>query len=558
MKPARRRRPGLVGPLFYWELVRLARRGQDARARFIFAGALFVILGLFTISYFPGTPLSQLFTGTSQSLSLEQSARFGDRFATTFIVGQLLILALLTPAYAAGGISEEKERKTLDFVLTSELTSREIVFGKFLGRLTFLLGVLFAGLPILSITQLYGGVSFDFLVTSYLVTASTVTMLAAISAACACAVNTYRGALFRAYGLTVLHVAIGCVHPLISPVAIIIFLNGLGGSPGIWYLAGVFSTAQLAVAVAAVIYAVFTIRKMRSRAGSPPRPPREAELTPVILPESANVAELPTARRVAAPPPRREPPPAYLPPEVRRRPRVFADDPFTWKERYTTGQKQTADDESMRGVLLAGGIFVGVVLLVVALIAITQALNGNPAGAAWLLLIPGTALLAVYTLQVGAAAAGMVIREQQRMTLESLLTMPVDRNEILRAKWVAAAIKGWVWGLPALALVPLGFLTTDSPFTAVPMALVPLAAIAAVTSAGLWLSVRCDTLTRATLWLLTLVGALVAAVMGVWAITGGDRVTPAVAASTLVLTLAGVAWWAWRRATREFELLARD
>jgi len=46
-------------------------------------------------------------------------------------------------------IAEEKERKTLDFLLASDLRSREIVLGKLASRLAYLTLVLLTGLPLL-------------------------------------------------------------------------------------------------------------------------------------------------------------------------------------------------------------------------------------------------------------------------------------------------------------------------------------------------------------------------------------------------------------------------
>jgi ABC-type transport system involved in multi-copper enzyme maturation permease subunit len=173
---------GWVGPLFSWELLRLARRGQDARGRFILAIALFFILTAFSLIWFRDGNAFDLFFGAAQTLSIHESSAFGSSFSLTFVFGQLAILCLLTPAYAAGGIAEEKDKKTLVYLLVSDLTNREIIFGKFFGRTVFLLGIMLAGLPILAITQLHGGVSLKFLLFTYLLTATTVILLSAISA----------------------------------------------------------------------------------------------------------------------------------------------------------------------------------------------------------------------------------------------------------------------------------------------------------------------------------------------------------------------------------------
>ena len=95
--PAPRRRAGFIGPLFGWELIRLARRGHDMRGRFILASTLLLVLTAFTQLWFWGVSPSDVFLGTSQSLSIEESARFGRSFALTFVVTQLGVMMLLTP-----------------------------------------------------------------------------------------------------------------------------------------------------------------------------------------------------------------------------------------------------------------------------------------------------------------------------------------------------------------------------------------------------------------------------------------------------------------------------
>ncbi len=47
---------------------------------------------------------------------------------------QLMIILILVPAYLAPAIAQERERKTLDYLLVSELSDREIVLGKWGAR----------------------------------------------------------------------------------------------------------------------------------------------------------------------------------------------------------------------------------------------------------------------------------------------------------------------------------------------------------------------------------------------------------------------------------------
>ena len=78
----------------------------------------------------------------------------------TFAVVQAVVVLLLTPALVGGAIADERQRKTLHYLLTSELSSVEIVMGKLAARL-LQVGVLVAlGLPVVSLIGLFGGVDF--------------------------------------------------------------------------------------------------------------------------------------------------------------------------------------------------------------------------------------------------------------------------------------------------------------------------------------------------------------------------------------------------------------
>ena len=56
-------------------------------------------------------------------------------------VGQELLALVLTPTLVAGAIAEEKRRKTMHYLLASQLTSAEIVLGKLAARLLPVLGL---------------------------------------------------------------------------------------------------------------------------------------------------------------------------------------------------------------------------------------------------------------------------------------------------------------------------------------------------------------------------------------------------------------------------------
>ena len=92
-----------------------------------------------------------------------------------------LAVALLTPAYVAGAIADEKDRKTLEFLLATDLRSREIVLSKLASRLANLTLFVLTGLPILSLIQFLGGVDPNLVLAGFAVTALTMAGLGGLS-----------------------------------------------------------------------------------------------------------------------------------------------------------------------------------------------------------------------------------------------------------------------------------------------------------------------------------------------------------------------------------------
>src|SRR5262249_17082669 len=102
-------------------------------------------------------------------------------FSELFLLVQGVAVLILAPLYFGGAISEEKERGTLDFLLTSHLSSREIILGKFAARLLGVAGVLLTGLPVLALTALWGGVDLLRVATAFVVALLTLFSLGAVS-----------------------------------------------------------------------------------------------------------------------------------------------------------------------------------------------------------------------------------------------------------------------------------------------------------------------------------------------------------------------------------------
>ncbi|MBD0379139.1 ABC transporter permease [Paenibacillus sedimenti] len=72
---------------------------------------------------------------------------------------QLVLIAFMTPGLTAGVVSGEREKQTLNMLLTTQQSSGTIILSKLFSSLSFMLLTVVATMPLYSIVFLYGGVS---------------------------------------------------------------------------------------------------------------------------------------------------------------------------------------------------------------------------------------------------------------------------------------------------------------------------------------------------------------------------------------------------------------
>lgn len=101
---------------------------------------------------------------------------------------QLGLVALLAPIFTAGAITQEKDSQTYDILLATPLTNGQIVLGSLMSRLFFVIALLISGIPIFSVTQIFGGVAIHNITMSFLLAAAT----AFVTGALAMAIATFK------------------------------------------------------------------------------------------------------------------------------------------------------------------------------------------------------------------------------------------------------------------------------------------------------------------------------------------------------------------------------
>ena len=179
----------LMGPIFRAELLRTARRGRYYVLR---AGYASVLLLLFWSGY-------QAAFGGSSVVSIARVAEYAETTFITFAIVQLATVLVMVPPFFGGAIADEKQRKTLHYLMASQLSGAEIVADKVLGRLPHLAVMMAIALPIVSIMGLIGGVSPEQIAVVYIGTASTCMFAVGLTVLLSTLVRRVRQAVILAY-----------------------------------------------------------------------------------------------------------------------------------------------------------------------------------------------------------------------------------------------------------------------------------------------------------------------------------------------------------------------
>ncbi|HEY4026208.1 MAG TPA: ABC transporter permease subunit [Candidatus Dormibacteraeota bacterium] len=103
-------------------------------------------------------------------------ARVGSTAFAALALAQLGLVCLFAPGVAAGAISGERERQTLDVLMVSGVTSLSVVWGKLVASIAFLLLLIASALPLFATVFLFGGIDVQqFVITQVLTVVTAVT-----------------------------------------------------------------------------------------------------------------------------------------------------------------------------------------------------------------------------------------------------------------------------------------------------------------------------------------------------------------------------------------------
>ncbi|MHB8900705.1 MAG: ABC transporter permease subunit [Thermoguttaceae bacterium] len=116
-------------------------------------------------------------------LNMAKESEEARRLVNMFFLGQYVLLSLMTPSFAAGTITGEKERKTYEMLLASPMRPGAIVTGKLLAAMAHLAVLVFCSLPIVMLCLPLGGVHYTEVLGTYVAMAASVITFGMISVA---------------------------------------------------------------------------------------------------------------------------------------------------------------------------------------------------------------------------------------------------------------------------------------------------------------------------------------------------------------------------------------
>ena len=177
-------------PLLGKELTEQAARRRTYLVRAGYAVLLFATFLLFAYGAADGP------------LNLVDLLGRGRSMFQTLVAIQFVGILLFLPATMAGVIAVEKELATLPLLMLTDLTPRQVLWEKFLGRLVAMVSFLLLGLPLLAVCYAFGGITTGYLVAGVYLLLLTCLQVGALSLACSAFCSSSLAALLSSYVLT--------------------------------------------------------------------------------------------------------------------------------------------------------------------------------------------------------------------------------------------------------------------------------------------------------------------------------------------------------------------
>lgn len=458
----------LFGPIFQRDMRITGRR------RGTYATRAAYLLMLLLIVFFVYLSFNQQMTWGSPASRLQRFQDLAPSISLAVLWTQYFLLGLLSSSLTAGAVSDERRAGTLTTLLSTPLTSAEVVFGKLTGRVTLMVILALSAAPLLLAVRVFGGIDAETILAGTAVALATGILGASFGLLqstlhkSSTAGNSLAGVMLLAANALPLGLAYAVSHPRFNvttpevlatcgPAVLFAMTNDMMGGAGfvgdtqrMWQINIGYNLAlSLIAGLAAAGLLRFVVRsdvagrsptRKKPRRGArrvsvtAPVPATEPTMTPadasgqtqsevsVVSPSvEAAVMEVQAESPVTAP---------VESDAVREsdRDRVVGDNPVLWRElRLSQFRKRW---HMIVGCLLVLGIMVAVYVRV----GITEVEIHY--------ILPAIGACALL-LQAAVQTTSGVAAEREARTLSVLLATPMTSWEILAGKYLGAIRRNW-------------------------------------------------------------------------------------------------------------------
>ena len=154
----------LTGPIFDKELRVSSRRKRNYFLRFAYVCLLTAFIA------FAWIVTARIGSSASLAYQVSRMPEIGKYVTTTIVWFQFITIQLIAIVMLSSAISDEIYNRTLGLLMSTPVSSLQIVIGKLLSKLLQLVLLLAISMPLLAIIRVMGGVPWDYVVSSLCIT----------------------------------------------------------------------------------------------------------------------------------------------------------------------------------------------------------------------------------------------------------------------------------------------------------------------------------------------------------------------------------------------------
>jgi len=415
-----------TGPIFEKELKVSSRRKRYYLLRFSY-----LLLMIFFITMTWLVQLNSAGFGSSAFRSLRMSEA-GKYITITIVWFQFLAVQLIGAVVLSTAISDEIYHRTLGVLMSTPISSFQIIVGKLLGRLLHLVLLLAFSLPLLSLVRIFGGVPWDYVLCGTCVSLAAAFFVASVSLFW----SLYKTKITQVVGTTalvciILYAGLPALDDLLSwismpitvPDGLVIHSNPFivmsyntrnvltptsGGSFVFWPL---HCVVMLGLSVPWLVLAVISLRRVALRQLGVPA-------TSLTRPRKQRVVKKQRSKGSAV----------YQPPRPVKGP------PLIWLEL----SRSSFLSHSFKMLLKL--IFLSVLFVLSVILACISKEE---------IVLSAFVIIYFFILlyQIAIAAARSVTSEKEAGTWPTLLTVPLDDGQIIMQKIAACCLRAWPFWL---------------------------------------------------------------------------------------------------------------